>query len=221
MSSRRILFFAVASIFVLAVVGRYAGEDEAVPAEATGDLNHLSEQSPAAQPPTISAVQQADPVQATAATPAPALTPQETQKLELLREVIKTGKDNDPRVDTELKELSPALKAAIKKEYQQLPKEHRNGRGFIAFLIGRSMSEPGDIEFLEQVVAEPPCQSFQDCDAKGPVYEEAEEHSTNVSLNYPQIVATRMLKQNLTKNSNWITPAMRAKITEALEGSRY
>jgi hypothetical protein len=219
-SSRRILFFTVASILVLAFVSHYVPinhSDESQQSnennDATGDLNRLSDQ-PA---PTAASAPHVEAVPASGVTPAPSLSSEEKSKLELFRTVVKTGKDNDPRVDTELKNLSPALKAALKNEYESLPKEHRNGRGFVAFLIGRSLTEPADVEFLEKVVTEEPCLSFKDCSVKGAMYEEAEEHSTQVSLNYPQIVATRMLKQNLTK----APPELRGRISEAVSASPY
>lgn len=219
MSNRRILFFTVASLFVLVIVSRYAVQETASsgdPQEATGDLNHLSDQNSKAQ--SVAVVPQAEVVKPTATSlMQSSLTPDEQKKLELFRAVIKTGKDNDPRVDSELKSLTPALKNALKKEYEQLPPEHRNGRGFIAFLIGRSMTEPADVDFLAQIVQEEPCLSFKDCSARGPMYEEAEEHSTQVTLNYPQIVATRMLKQNLSK----VPPELRGRINEVLAESRY
>lgn len=179
--------------------------------EVTGDLNRLSGPVPAE-----SSDVQAEAVKLPAATPVK-LTPEEQNKLEMFRSVIKSGNDNDPRVDKELKSLSPALKMALKQDYEKLPKEHRNGRGFIAFLIGRSISTAADVQFLEKVVNEEPCLSFKDCDAKGPMYEEAQEHSTEVSLNYPQIVATRMLKQSLPK----APPELRGKINEVVTSSRY
>ncbi len=224
MSSRRILFFAVASIFVLAIVGRYGVQEISVDGdhqqddqqEATGDLNHFSDENAKSQSLAVKPQAEVVPLSGIAASK-PTLTPTDQKKLELLRTVIKTGKDNDPRVDKELKSLTPALKNALKKEYEQLPPEHRNGRGFIAFIIGRSMSEQADVDFLAKVVQEEPCLSFKDCSAKGPMYQEAEEHSTQVTLNYPQIVATKMLKQNLSK----APPELRGKINEVLAESRY
>ena len=79
------------------------------------------------------------------------------------------------------------------------------------------ISEPGDVEFLANIVQEEPCLSFKDCSSKGPIYQEAEEHSTQVTLNYPQIVATRMLKQNLKK----APLALRGRINEVLAQSKY
>ena len=204
---------------MLAIVSRYEVQETSESEdgqESTGDLNHLSDKKSKAQNLTI--VPRAESVKTTAvAQSRETLSTEEKRKLDLLREVIKSGKDNDPRVDTELKGLTPALKNAVKNEYQKLPAEHRNGRGFIAFLIGRSISEPGDVEFLANIVQEEPCLSFKDCSSKGPIYQEAEEHSTQVTLNYPQIVATRMLKQNLKK----APPALRGRINEVLAQSKY
>lgn len=202
---------------MLAIVSRYEVEETLESddqQESAGDLNHSSTEN--SKPRNLTIVPQVEGVK-TSAVVSMRLTSADQRKLELLRTVIKTGKDNDPRVDRELKSLTPALKNALKNEYEQLPQEHRNGRGFIAFLIGRSLSEPSDVDFLAKVVREEPCLSLKDCGAKEPMSEHADEHSTGVTLNYPQIVATKMLKQNSSK----APPELRERINEVLAESRY
>ena len=214
MSSNKILLITGASFLLLVLAGRYGALSEAP--SASGSVNDLphAKQTPSQNAQDVQPDIPTDPVKGDVQH---TLSAQDLKKLELFKAVIESGKDNDPRVDKELKDLSPALKNALREEYQKLPKEHRNGRGFIAFLIGRSLADISDVTFLEQVVNEEPCLSFKDCSTPGPMYEEAEEHSTNVTLNYPQIVASRMLKQNLAK-----APAeLRPRINQAITTSRF
>lgn len=215
MSNNRVLLIAVASILLLAAVVRYGAQEAP---QTDGTISDFSHAPPAKAEHTTP---ESTPVANVVSTPTPstnlALTKDEETKLNLFREVVKSGKDNDKRIDTDLKDLSPALKRALEDEYRRLPREHRNGRGFVAFLIGRSLSDASDVAFLEQVIKEEPCLSFKNCSEKGPMYEEAEEHSTQVTLDYPQIVASRMLKQKLAGSSQ----ELRGPISQALSASRY
>lgn len=106
----------------------------------------------------------------------------------LLDEVLASRNDNDPRLDTAFDGLSLAEKASFRRRYEELPRERRNERGTIVYLLGRNLAVPEDWAFLRKVVAEPPCLSLSDCSKKGP---EAPEPGDEVTLAYPALVALR------------------------------
>lgn len=118
------------------------------------------------------------------------------KKLEVLKEILASKNDNDPRMDTQLIFLSPELKAAMKKEYEGMRPEARNERGTIAFLIGREIKNDQDVEFLESILMEKPCLSLSDCSKSQTAATTETEHleSTNeTTANYPQLMALRQM----------------------------
>ena len=82
------------------------------------------------------------------------LNADDQKRLDLLKEILKTKNDNDPRLDSELSHLSPALKKAMITAYTQMPAEKRNERGTVVFLIGRDANQKADIDFLQSVLME-------------------------------------------------------------------
>ncbi|MCM2277134.1 MAG: hypothetical protein NDJ89_03595, partial [Oligoflexia bacterium] len=127
----------------------------------------------------------------------PPLNSQDSRKFRMLEEILVSRNDNDPRLDRELKGLSPELKAALRAKYQQLPAEDRNGRGTIAFLVGREAAQPEDFEFLGRILSEPACLSLADCTREPPAVAAEELHlegTTEVTLAYPQLVALKWLE---------------------------
>jgi hypothetical protein len=118
--------------------------------------------------------------------------PEDVRKVQTLIEILKARNDNDPRLDTEFKALSPAAKRLFREQYRALAPEKRNERGTVVFLLGRNLTSPEDFTFLEGVLSEPPCLSMADCSqpAKGAGAESSHlEMGTEVSLAYPQLVA--------------------------------
>ena len=123
-------------------------------------------------------------------------------------EIIRTKNDNDPRLDTTLKNLAPETKAQLRTRYESFPRERRNARGLTVFLIGREMATNDDVAFISAVLDEAPCLSLGDCSK--PPQESGEAHEGihagegdqggEVSLAYPQLVAVRMLVPWLKKN---------------------
>lgn len=111
-------------------------------------------------------------------------------------DISQSGKDNDPRIDSELKNLSSELKNQLKKYYRSLAPEKRNERGFVSFLISRDARSVEDLEFIAEVLSEEPCLSMADC--KNLSDRDAHMGSVDeVSINYPQLVSLYQLGSKL------------------------
>jgi hypothetical protein len=122
------------------------------------------------------------------------LSPDDQKKYSVLMQIFASRNDNDPRFDTDLKQLSPELKAAFEKYYHQTAAEKRNERGTVVFLIARSVENQGDIDFLKSVLNEPPCLSLADCSKAAPpaTGEQAHLDGLNaITASYPQLTAVR------------------------------
>jgi hypothetical protein len=131
----------------------------------------------------------------------------------ILNQILASKNDNDPRLDTDFRNLAPGTKDLLEEKYKSLPMESRNERGTIVFLIGRELNRPEDFRFLEEVGQEPVCLSLGDCKKEAPASTEGmhEEPSVSVTLAYPQHVAVKSLENLLA--SNQASPEL---ITEAL-----
>jgi hypothetical protein len=173
--------------------------------EVPGSTRPVGMETPSATPSTGAA--SASPATGQAETAAPAteldrilstLKGPDQRKLLVLDEILKSKNDNDPRLDTEFKQLSPELKRAMTRYYQVIPDEQRNERGTIAFLYARAMTGPQDTEFLTTVLMEKPCLSLADCSkpASGGDREHAHlEGLEETTSNYPQLTAIRQAVQ--------------------------
>jgi hypothetical protein len=128
---------------------------------------------------------------------APALSPSDQKKFLVLREILDSKNDNDPRIDTELKGLSSGLKRALVASYLDQPKEKLNERGTIVFLIGREIASPPDVDFLKGVLLEKPCMSISDCSRAPAPHAGEDDHREMVNdttIRYPQLMAIQALK---------------------------
>lgn len=144
---------------------------------------------------------------------APVLTKEDQARAALLDEFFRTKNDNDPRMDTELRHLSPALKEAFKAKYAALPTEARNERGTIVFLIGRDLTSAADVDFLHSVLTEAPCRGLADCGTP----DRGDDHSqlaSDVTLSYPQLVALKSYKKQ--RENAALDPALKRKIEDSL-----
>ncbi len=133
--------------------------------------------------------------------PAPPAPPAEARaKLAVLREILASRDDNDPRLDSDFRDLTPADKALLRREYAALPPEARNERGTIVYLLGRSLADARDWAFLRAAAAEPPCLSLADC-ARLPAPGDRgdEDPGDAVTLAYPSLVALKMAEGALTR----------------------
>ncbi len=82
-------------------------------------------------------------------------------------------------------------------EYTHLKPELRNEKGTILYLLGKNLNTPEDFDFLTQVLAEPQCQSLNDCTkTDGPTSTHTDQASSiAVTLAYPQMVTLTILAQ--------------------------
>jgi hypothetical protein len=134
--------------------------------------------------------------------PAPStLSPRSTDptalsQLRILEEILDSRNDNDPRLDRELRVLSPAAKELLRAKYMAVPWEKRNDRGTIVYLLGRNLTSTADFRFLQEVVREAPCLSLSDCTKSAAPSSGTDEHSQMgmaITLAYPQIVALQSI----------------------------
>lgn len=119
-------------------------------------------------------------------------------KVHLLNEILSSRNDNDPRLDSEFRGLTAALKAALAEKYRALPRESFNERGTLVLLIGRELASAEDAQFLRAVMEEAPCHSLRDCGARAPASQDQVAHgdeSDAVTRAYPQWMAVRMLER--------------------------
>ena len=129
-------------------------------------------------------------------------TSRDLAQARIVDEILIARNDNDPRLDTELRKLSPASKELIRNRYGSLLSEKRNERGTLVFLIGRDLSSTDDLRFMHQVITESPCRSLSDCSREdtGSVTpgERHWEGPSETTLAYPQIVALKSIESFLT-----------------------
>jgi hypothetical protein len=162
--------------------------------------------------PRQDSVQQAPILNPQESKPIPTLTPSNLEKLKILRQILSSRNDNDPRLDTEFKNLTPEMKRLIEVEYLSLPPEKLNERGTLSFVLARAASSKKDLAFFKRILKEAPCLSFQDCSQAQPIDEYAESDSglnQETLLAYPQIIALR----TLSKNSS---PELRLEVTRLI-----
>jgi len=137
------------------------------------------------------------------ATPTPkGLSSEDQRKLSILNEIFASKNDNDPRMDSDLVNLSPELKKAMTESYRHLVAEKRNERGTIVFLIGRELKDGADVDFLKSVLMEKPCLSLSDCSKPVAMPSEEELHLAGMNettANYPQLMAIRQMEKAYRK----------------------
>ena len=116
-----------------------------------------------------------------------------------LEDILKTNNDNDPRMDQELKQMSPEIHEALFQKYESLQMENRNGRGMIAFLVARDLKSPADAEFLRKIYQESPCAGLEDCKNVGS--DDAHHSGINqTTLNYPQFSGLYEIEARLNEH---------------------
>lgn len=142
------------------------------------------------------------------------------KKIATLQEIVNSKNDNDPRIDSELKNLSPDLKSNLREIYTQFPMESRNNRGLVAFLISRELNSVQDAQFLQQIFQEAPCLSLSDCTSLA----ESNPHMDGInqtSLNYPQLASLYQLQKRLESQPNLLQrPELKAEIGKILREAR-
>jgi hypothetical protein len=121
-------------------------------------------------------------------------------RVQTLKEIIKSKNDNDPRLDTDFKNLDNSDKVALQEFYKNLANEDRNGRGTVVFLLGKNLSSANDVAFLKTVLTEPPCLNLADCSkANASPSDRSEQHGSpdDVTLVYPKLVALKAIESFL------------------------
>lgn len=124
------------------------------------------------------------------------------EKVQLLNQILASGNDNDSRLDTDLKSLNESDRKDLRNYYKTIKLENRNARGTTVFLLGRNLKTKEDLNFLVEVLSEPPCFSMTDCNfAEAAVVTENDEHDGTqaVTLVYPQLVALMGIESAATK----------------------
>lgn len=124
------------------------------------------------------------------------LSAAEKKQWQTFVEIMLSKNDNDPRLDKDLRHLSPALKKSLEAQYSLLPDEKRNEKGLVVFLVARDVSSPEDVEFLDSIYQESPCLSLADCGVRG----EDDPHFSSINqmtLLYPQVAGLFQLDKQL------------------------
>jgi hypothetical protein len=117
-------------------------------------------------------------------------------RIRVLDEIFLSKNDNDPRLDTDFKDLTPEDKESFVQKYTQLSPEARNERGTIIFILGRAITSSSDLNFLRQVLEEPRCLNMLHCSQPADADTREDDHETSmqrITLAYPQIVALKAL----------------------------
>ena len=147
------------------------------------------------------------------------LSEADSKKWDVFTQILNSRNDNDPRLDTDLKTLSPELHKAMMKEYQALPMEKRNERGLVAYLIARDLQSADDMQFLKSIYDEAPCLSLENCASRS----EVDPHHSGdeqVSQNYPQMAALfQMEKQIQNGNKLFDDPKMKESLQDFLRSA--
>ncbi|MDE2141488.1 MAG: hypothetical protein KGL74_02765 [Elusimicrobia bacterium] len=146
--------------------------------------------------------------------PAVLFSAQPSGKLRTLNEILGSRNDNDPRLDSDFNSLSPEDKRRFRQDYAMIPRESRNERGTIVYLLGKNMATAEDWTFLRDVAGEPPCLSLANC-AKPPNGEG--DPGDDVTLAYPSLVALKRAQKALEEGT--ATKEARA-VVEAARGSK-
>lgn len=134
------------------------------------------------------------------------LTAEDQVKWKSFEEILKTKNDNDPRMDTQLKKLSPAVHAALYEKYDQIPAEDRNAKGLVIFLVARDINTIDDIQFMKKLYQESPCLSLADCKTIGP---DDPHHSgvNETTLTYPQQSGLYLIEKQLKEKPQLLNDA--------------
>lgn len=122
------------------------------------------------------------------------------KKVTLLKEILNSKNDNDPRIDTELKVLDNVVKSRLINYYKSLNKEQLNERGTVVFLMGRNLTTPQDLNFLKEVLNEGECLSLSNCTIAEGGSDPHHQGTEATTLAYPQLMALLALDKLLSGN---------------------
>lgn len=124
------------------------------------------------------------------------------QKVKILDDIFASKNDNDPRLDSEFKNLSAEDRQQLERKYAEQPKEKLNERGTLVFLLGREINNSRDMAFLRSVASETPCMDFNNCSRLSEGARDEHENIDDVTLAYPQVVALKSIGNFLNGGSH-------------------
>lgn len=116
------------------------------------------------------------------------------KKSVLLDTILASKNDNDPRLDTDFKNLNEDEKSLLQKKYAQRAKEKLNERGTLIFLLGRETDSYSDLTFIKQAVLEQPCNNMNNCESTEEVPKDEHAVADQITLVYPQVMALKSLE---------------------------
>lgn len=134
-----------------------------------------------------------------------------------LEAVLNSNNDNDPRINLDLKNLSPSIHEALYEKYESIISENRNAKGLIVFLVARDLKSKEDIEFIAKTYQEAPCLSLDDCKNVGS--DDAHHSGPNqTTLVYPQLAGLYQIEQQIKIRPEILKdPALRNEIVSLLK----
>jgi hypothetical protein len=147
-------------------------------------------------------------------------SPGTREKLQTLNDIMISKNDNDPRLDKDLKNLSPEDKLALKDFYTNLKAESLNEKGTVVFLLGRDIQNVNDVDFMKNVLGEEPCLSMDNCLVKNVSADSHIDSVNQTTLTYPQQVALESLLRWANKNPQSLTSDMRQHLAEAVQQAK-
>jgi hypothetical protein len=219
MQDKKIQFVVLAGALLLTGLFFYSSSrQKAKDALKPSDVNFTTGNYPISAKQSVILSNQS--IQAVAIAPAKVLPPEDQKKWEVFQDVVNSKNDNDPRLDRDLRVLSPEMHLNLQSAYETLPAENRNARGLIAFLIARDLKSAADLEFLRKIYQESPCLSVDNCtvaSAPDPHFDGVNQ----TSLNYPQLAALYQLERKLEGQPDLLrNPEIKNLLTNLLRDAR-
>ncbi len=147
------------------------------------------------------------------------LTGEDAETWHVLRSVVESKNDNDPRLDKELKHMSEAVHKTIRDAYQKMAMEDRNERGTLVFLLTRDLKSSEDLQFLKSVYEEQACTSFESCN-QVPSEDAHLSSIDEASLSYPQRAGLYQLASVVEKHPEYMRdPKFRDEIRAVIDSA--
>lgn len=132
---------------------------------------------------------------------------EEKSQWQIFETLLKTKNDNDPRLDQELKKLSPPFRVALYQKYDLLPPEDHSGRGLIVFLIARNISSQEDIDFLKKIYQETPCLSLANCKSAENNTDPHHSSTDQTTLVYEKLAGLYLIEKQISQNPDLLNNA--------------
>lgn len=131
----------------------------------------------------------------------------EKSQWQAFEDILKVKNDNDPRLDRDLKKISPRFREALYEKYSQLPAEDHSRRGLVVYLIGREISSIEDLQFLKKIYQESPCLSMADCKSSSGNQDPHNSAVDQTTLVYEQLSGLYLIERQISQNPNLLSDA--------------